>query len=477
MARFAYFVVFAEMRTGSNLLEANINLFDDLNCYGEAFNPSFIGYPQNDNLLGVTLEAREQKPDALIEKIKQDQGLSGFRFFNNHDPRALAICMADPKCAKVILTRNPVESYVSWKIAKVTGQWKLTNPTHAKTEKVTFDMSEFEAHLHQMQGFQSALLSGLQTTGQTGFYLAYEDLSDVGVMNGLARFLGVDQQLNALNRKLKKQNPAALSEKVTNPAEMAADLAQFDRFNLSRTPNFEPRRGPMIPRYVAAPDSGLLYLPLQSGLDQQVAAWMAALNEKPIDALLTAFSQKSLRQWKQAHKNHRSFTVLRHPVLRAHHAFCQHILFEGPQVFPHIRQTLRKVHKLPIPKEPIPRRNLRGYDIKAHHRAFLAFLVFLKHNLSAQTAVRTDPSWASQLNVLQGMSQFGLPDMILREAQLERDLAILAEHVGATHRPKSPTTADIDTDLLSEIYDNQIETAAQDAYGRDYLAFGFEDWR
>ena len=34
MSRFDYFVVFAEMRTGSNFLEANINAFDGLTCHG-----------------------------------------------------------------------------------------------------------------------------------------------------------------------------------------------------------------------------------------------------------------------------------------------------------------------------------------------------------------------------------------------------------------------------------------------------------
>ncbi|MDX1782140.1 MAG: nodulation protein NodH, partial [Thalassovita sp.] len=43
--RFDYFVVFAEMRTGSNFLETNLNAFPGLTCYGEAFNPHFIGYP------------------------------------------------------------------------------------------------------------------------------------------------------------------------------------------------------------------------------------------------------------------------------------------------------------------------------------------------------------------------------------------------------------------------------------------------
>jgi len=79
-SRFDYFVVFAEMRTGSNFLEANLNMFDDLACHGEAFNPAFIGYPEQEDLLGITQEARDADPSALINAVRFDEGLAGFRY-------------------------------------------------------------------------------------------------------------------------------------------------------------------------------------------------------------------------------------------------------------------------------------------------------------------------------------------------------------------------------------------------------------
>ncbi len=476
MAKFDYFVVFADMRTGSNYLEANINLFDGLHCYGEAFNPSFVGYPKHNEMLGFTVESREENPDALIDAIKASDGLAGFRFFNNHDQRVLPTCLSDPRCAKIILTRNPVDSFVSWKIAKATGQWKLTNATHAKAEKVRFDGTEFATYLDRMQKFQLLLQNALQRSGQTAFYINYDDLGEVEIMNGLAAFLECSDRLNSLDRKLKKQNPAPTRDKVSNPEEMKAAIAGWDRFDLDRTPNFEPRRGPMIPAYVAAPQSGLLYLPLRSGLDEQVGQWMADLDGCPLKELRQGFSQKTLREWKRGQSAHRSFAVLRHPVARAHDSFCTHILFEGPKLFPKIRQTLRKVHKLPIPADPLLPRNLKGYDIAAHRTAFLAFLGFVKNNLSAQTAIRTDPSWASQLAVLQGMAQFGLPDVILREDRLRDDLPFLCSQIGKTDPPALPDTDEMVMSLLREIYDTAIEEAAQDAYTRDYLSFGFGDW-
>ncbi|MBU0780159.1 MAG: sulfotransferase domain-containing protein, partial [Alphaproteobacteria bacterium] len=110
------------MRTGSNFLEANLNMFDGVACLGEAFNPHFIGFPNTPDLLGMTQADRESDPQALIDRVKQAEGLNGFRFFNDHDSRVLDIALTDPRCAKIVLTRNPVDSFVSWKIASATGQ-------------------------------------------------------------------------------------------------------------------------------------------------------------------------------------------------------------------------------------------------------------------------------------------------------------------------------------------------------------------
>lgn len=125
---FDSFVVFAEMRTGSNFLEANLNAFAGIKCHGEAFNPHFIGYPNTTQILGVDQATRDAEPADLLRAIRSDPaGLGGFRYFHDHDPRILDTVLEDRNMAKIILTRNPVESYVSWKIAQATGQWKLTD--------------------------------------------------------------------------------------------------------------------------------------------------------------------------------------------------------------------------------------------------------------------------------------------------------------------------------------------------------------
>jgi LPS sulfotransferase NodH len=465
--RFDYFVMFAEMRTGSNFLETNINSINGLKCYGEAYNPAFIGYPNKSDLLGVTQAMRDGDPLRLINTMKEKtSGLPGFRFFNNHDARVLEHCLPDPRCAKIILTRNPLDSYVSWKIAQATDQWKLTEFKNQRTAKVVFDKTEFANHLAKLQTFQLRLMKGLQTTGQTAFYIAYEDIPDVDVLNGLAIHLGVEGRIEQISKSLKRQNPASLRDKVSNYDEMITALTDIDHFNLNHTPSFEPRRGPVVPGYIAANTAPLMYLPIKGGPDRQVREWLSAISQD--NSLVGEFNQKTLRKWKRNNPGHRSFTVIRHPLVRAHAAFCDYILDTGEDSYPEIRETLRTVYKLSIPNGAVD----DTYDRRKHREAFLGFLGFLKSNLNGQTSIRVDPAWCSQSQVLQGFGQFMLPDMVLREDQLEDGLAHLAKQVGFT-------SADVPQAInnypfsLSDIYDAEIEAAARDVYQRDYMMFGY----
>jgi len=390
-ARFHSFVVFAEMRTGSNFLEANLNAVQGVACHGEAFNPHFIGYPNKDDLLGVSQTQRDADPSHVLNVIRNDTGIAGFRYFHDHDPRVFDTLLNDATCAKIILTRNSVDSYVSWKIAQATGQWKLTDAKARKGAKAVFDVKEFEAHMAALQSFQVALLGRLQISGQTAFYVVYEDLQSIEVMSGIARFLGIEETLEGLDKKFKKQNPSPVCEKVANYDEMLVALSGPNPFDLTRTPNFEPRRGPNVPNYVAAAKAPLLYLPVSGGPEVVVRRWLAALDDMRPTDLLKKMSQKDLRQWKRRHKGHRSFTVLRHPVHRAHDVFCHRILNTAKGGFRGLRQNLVRRYNMPLPQvadDP-------AYDLAAHKAAFAAFLTFLKVNLAGQTAVRVDQAWCT----------------------------------------------------------------------------------
>ena len=469
--KFDYFVMLAEKRTGSNFLCSNLNQFKGIMAHGEAYNPYFIGDGERTELHGVTLAMREADPIRLIDEMKaQPNNLVGFRYFSSHDARALAHFLPDKRCGKIILTRNPLESYVSELIAWTTNQWKLGIGDKRETAQVMFKLDEFREHVAEYQAFQVKILNELQCSGQSAFYIAYEDIQNVDVLNGMAEYLGVEGKIDAISTNLRRQNPGTLRDKVINYDEMVEALASMDPFNLTRTPNFEPRRGPVVPSYVAAAKAPVMYLPIKGGLSVQIEPWLAALDTG--GDLQRGFNQKALRQWKRKHTGHRSFTVIRHPVVRAHAAFCEHILDTGPDGYPEIRAKLRSDHGLKIPDG----RADASYDRRAHREAFLQFLAFLKDNLRGLTSIRIDAAWASQAQILQGFGQFALPDMVLREDQLSEGLAQLCQQVSAdaVELPTAPTAYPI---ALSEIYDADIEAATRDIYQRDYMMFGYNALR
>lgn len=462
MAKFHSFIVLADMRTGSNFLETNLNAIDGLSCKGELFNPFFIGFPNTEKQLGFTLADRDANPDAMLERVRAEPGLCGFRFFHDHDARAFSACIQDHGCAKIILNRNPVESYVSLKIARATGQWKLTNAKHARQEKARFDPREFLHHLQNLQDFQARIQKRLQHSGQTAFYIAYEDLHDVDVLNGLAVWLGVRGRLSELNQTLKRQNPQPLADKVSNPETMRETLADLDQFNLNRTVSFEPKRGAVVPSYIAAAQSPLLYQPIRSGPEVAIRQWLTELDGAPVQE---GFTQSSLRQWQRKSERHRSFTVLRHPVARAHAAFCDKILpTEGG--YTKLRNLLAQHHNITLPEN-------KSFD---HATSFKAFLEFLAKNLTGQTAIRVDPHWTSQTRVIEGFSAIRTPDLLLREDQIEHGLTLLAATIGHDDMPPIPKVLDPHADKLSRIYDGEIEKLTRAVYTADYQTLGFERW-
>jgi hypothetical protein len=464
MTRFTSFVIFGEMRTGSNFLEMNLNRLLGFRCYGEAFNPYLLGNHTNNTLCGFTAEERDANPLGLLSAMRaQTDGLSGFRYFHNHDPRVLDAVLDDPACAKIILTRNPVESYISWKIAKETDQWRLMNTRKHTTMQPVFAPAEFEHHLHKIQEFQILVMRRLQVSGQCAFYLDYEDIMDLDILNGLAAHLGLKDRLKSIDSTLKKQNPEAIEDKVANPDDMAAALARMDRFNLARTPNFEPRRNAGVPHYLGLDRPALLFMPVACAPWAQIEAWMRSLGPTSQN-----FERKTLRKWKEARPGFRSFTVLRHPLARAHAMFCA---FMSSNLQPELRPYLAKFHYLPLPPTGMPFQSDADF-----RKAFLTFLDFLKRNLAAQTGLKVITQFASQTAVLQGFSAIGLPDVILREEDLARDLARLAADLGLP-APNLEPEAVPDYPSLSSIYGPDLDAAARAAYDKDYTGFGFSNWR
>lgn len=451
------------MRTGSNFLEANLNALPGVVCHGEAFNPYLIGGEGKQEMFGIDMAGRNADPAGFLRAMRtQTEGLAGFRYFSDHDPRVFDLVMQDRACAKIILTRNQLESFISWKIARESDQWWLANTKHLKTVRPRFELAEFTARLDELQAFQRKLVHGLQASGQTAFYIDYEDVLDLEVLNGLAAFLGVHARLEKLDFRFKKQNPEPIAEKVANPEEMAAALATLDWFNQSHAPNFEPRRQAGLPQYMVCETAPLLFMPIKAGPDQRIRKWLQGYG--PVSHGL---DRQGLRRWKAAHPGLRSFAVLRHPLARALTAWCD-VLDKDPM--PELRPYLKRVHKFQLPAKG------KGFATQAEFRdGFKVFLELVKYILSGRTELRTPAQFATQSTILQGFAGLQGPDLVIREDRLQAGLDFLAAETGLDARPVPPAPEKAPFALAS-LYGPDLEALAREAYGRDYTAFGFGDW-
>jgi hypothetical protein len=391
------------------------------------------------------------------------EGLAGFRFFHDHDPRVLDAILPDPRVGKVVLTRDPLESYVSLAIARRTGQWKLTDAKDRKVAKARFDAAEFEAFRAAQDGFRARVRRVLQETGQAPFVVDHAEIGEVSVLNGLARFLGVEHRLRRLTGQLKRQNPEPLEQKVENPEEMAAALGA--PAPPAAAP--EPARGTGVRGWIAAASAPLLYMPCPGGPERRIEGWLSAFG----GGVERDFTQKTLRQWKNRNKDGRAFAVVTHPLERMHRVFCRHILPAGEGRFAAIRAAMRDRYGVPLPEHgPGP-----GWDAGAHRAAFLGFVEVAKAINAGQTSLRPDAAWASQHALLAGAAELIVPDAVLRESVLEEGLEWLARQTGRTS-PALPPDEDGMPVPLDAIADEALERAVRDLHTRDYMAFGFRPW-
>ncbi len=455
---FDYFIILAGMRTGSNFLETSLNQLADVEVFGEAFNPVFVGHQKQKDLLGFDLKTRERAPLKLIKTFSRiDNAIAGFRFFHDHDPRVLEHCLADHRCAKIVLSRDPLDSFVSLQIARKTGQWKLTDGKSRKFAKIPFIAEEYDAFCTERDAFQDKIQSALQRSGQTAFQITYGDLADVDVLNGIALFLGSKEKMNAPSRTLKRQNPTELRDKIINYDEMRTVL------NRARAPDetqFDPeqKRGPGVPSYFVSDALKVIFAPLKSGPTASVVAGLETAGE-----VRTGLTQTELRGWKRDNAGHRSFTVLRHPLPRIYQVYMTYFLKAHPD-FQDLKSRLFDHYKVKFPA-------FEAGNQDAIRDGFESFLKFLKANLADDTSVAIDPIWASQTVLLDGISNVLHPDFILREDALEDGLRALGvvdlkAHDDALNAPVP----------LSEIYSERTEKLCRSAYRKDYINFGFTDW-
>jgi len=229
------FVVFGSQRTGSNLLVSYLNQFEDINCNGEFFNPSFVGIDKKMfSYFGLTREdvrkRDEQKLKFLSLIFSYNKCNNGFIFFPGHGNDIFNELMRDTNVLKVFLRKNPIQSYVSLKIAQKTDVWLIGNVVDKKKRdsqieksrcRITFNSQDYERYLYILNSFRNEFDKLFEKYGGRKFEIWYAQLNDHDIINELAGFLGSQLPPIALHQRLIKQNPQSLKEKVINYNELA----------------------------------------------------------------------------------------------------------------------------------------------------------------------------------------------------------------------------------------------------------------
>ena len=419
---FRYFAIFGAMRTGSNLLERSLDSFEGLTGLGELFNNTFVGKPNGEPILGVSVQERNRDPVGFLNRvIDETKGIPGFRIFQGHDARMIDHIARDPDCAKIILRRSSLDSFISLKIAQETGQWMLTNEENRRLVKVAFDAPEYEAYRDELDAHYAMIRRKMRMAGQVPFEIAYDELRDLEILNGAAAFVGAKEMLTATPQKIQRQNPIAWVDKVINPEDLQ------DYILSSPAPDVDvsvPARFSPLDELVASRGFSLIYAPVAGAGAETVrrfirnAEAVAGVGGKPL-----ATGLKGAHIARRRRRGGFVFTFLRHPALRAEDVFRRRIVAAGPGTFTAVQTLLNEQYEAPSQAE-------MARDAAACEAGFDAFITFIADNLAGRTAMREDPSWALQTALLAEYAREAPPDFIGRCERAEEDAAFVLHRLG-----------------------------------------------
>ena len=423
---FKYFTIFGAMRTGSNLLERSLDQYAGLSGHGELFNPQFIGKPDRREFLTMPLADRNADPIGLLNLLVEasPHAIPGFRIFDNHDQRVIDFAARDPNCAKIILRRNPVDSFVSLQIAQKTGQWMLMKDENRRFAKIRFEPAQYEAYLAKRRAHYGPIRRAAQEAGQPVFEVDYDDLSEISVLNGLARYIGSTETKTSLANKIQRQNPPSLADKVDNIEELQAHITLPGAMNPSAPPEPQPAFG-ALGEMIASKTYPLIYAPIPGAGVGEFKRMLteAARSDGEVDPRLAhGLKAKHLirRRWRGAF----AFSFARHPAERILDVYLRRILRAEDGAYTMVQMAIARDYGGPSPEaiQQTERALVEGFD---------AFLRFVEDNLAGRTAIRVDPAWTPQSTLLAEFGRETPLDFIGRVERLDEDVAFVLGRVKA----------------------------------------------
>ncbi|MEM7270609.1 MAG: sulfotransferase family 2 domain-containing protein [Pseudomonadota bacterium] len=467
--RFRYFVIFGAMRTGSNLLEGLLAKYVGLAGAGELFNPQFIGKPNREEHLGVSLELRKHRPLDLIEAVIAAEGerIPGFRLFDGHDRRVLDHAAGDPACARILLTRNPIDSYISMAIARTTGQWMLRDPKARKFEKIRFDADEYAAFARSRAAFYNDVRRKIRAVGGAFFEIDYDELLDLELINGLARFIGSEEVKSRLVPPVQKQNPADWEQKVKNPDAVRAVLGGVEtRSSAPARVEFDPHT-----RFLAARGAKLIASPIPGAGTGAIRALMQGLDPTAgLDAGGAGLGAMVLQRRRRL--GHSVIAMVRHPGARTLALFAK--LLDAEDVGE--MSALRTMLDLRFGASALEK---MGEDPEVAANGFDLFLSMIEDAAAAWPRFGQAIALAPQSEFLDGYAAAAPPDRLIRAESARGPMTEVLGALGLA--PTEEQIAKFEADLAREIDNpvlNSLMTTEREArlrkiYQADYDRLGY----
>lgn len=225
------FLLVGMMRSGSNFLERQLNLLPDVRCHGELFNPVFIGFSHETagRPTGYSRDnpaARNADEERFVHSVDQacDRGVLGLRLFLDHSPAMTARLLHDRQVAKVVLSRNLLEAYLSLETARETGVWLTTEAAQAPPKLVKVDINKLVTFSLRQSLYYNDIQTVLHQTGQPYLQIDYSEIKRLDKLNEIARFVGSRHQFDAVVEPIQKQNPGSLQERVADYPKLVEEL-------------------------------------------------------------------------------------------------------------------------------------------------------------------------------------------------------------------------------------------------------------
>lgn len=226
------FVILCQARTGSNLLADLLNQFDDIRCLGEIFKRRSVGLPGDLRCrMGMTWRERDLYPLTYMNRLfgLLDEPIVGFRMFPRHNRFMLSYVSEAVEIKKVVLQRNPVDSFISFKHAISTNQWRKRRSDRSDRkentgETIKFDESEFERYVSVGEKYFDLIRRCEKHTGQQFHWLDYDLLKEIEPVRDVARFLGSSGNAPTLKPRIVKQITRPKNETISNYEEMISYL-------------------------------------------------------------------------------------------------------------------------------------------------------------------------------------------------------------------------------------------------------------